>query len=71
MPPIPSMTGGAGGAAGPSTAMGGASSFDGSGWNVNFGGGRIESSRGLDLGPYAPFLLLAAVGVALWLRRKS
>ncbi|MGA8787244.1 MAG: hypothetical protein WB542_18110 [Polaromonas sp.] len=67
MTPIPSMTGGAGGSAGPSDAiLTNSAGFDSSGWNVNFGAGKIESSRGLDLGQYTPYVALAAAGIALW-----
>lgn len=45
---IPSMTGGAGGSAGPSEASGSffttLGGLDGSGWNVNFGQGGVASS---------------------------
>lgn len=44
MPTPPSMTGGAGGAAGPSAATS-KSGFDSSGWNVNFGSGSIDSGN--------------------------
>lgn len=59
------VKGGAGGSAGPSSS-GLNSGFDSSGWNVNFGAGKIESSRGLDLGQYAPYLAIVAAGIALW-----
>lgn len=60
------VKGGAGGSAGPANAMQEGGMFDSSGWNVNFGAGKIESSRGLDLGQYAPYLAIVAAGVALW-----
>lgn len=66
------LKGGAGGSAGPSSVFQEGGMFDSSGWNVNFSGGRIESSRGLDLGPYGPYIALALVGIVLWkLLKKS
>lgn len=69
-PDLPSITGGAGGAAGPSAARGD-SAFDSSGWNVNFSSGSIASNAG-GLGAYAPYVLAAAAVVIAWrmTRRK-
>lgn len=61
---MPSLTGGA---SGPSTAAGrGESSFDSSGWNVNFGGGAISSSASGGLSEYLPYVLAAAAVVIAW-----
>ena len=68
--PIPSMTGGAGGAAGPATAMGGQASgsgmFDNSGFTVNY-------APGIGIGggsmPSWVWIAAAVVGV-IWLRKK-
>lgn len=61
------LKGGAGGNAGPSDAvLSNTAGFDSSGWNVNFGSGKIESSKGLDLGQYTPYVALVAAGIALW-----
>lgn len=64
-----------GGAAGPSAAGGTTTSvFDSSGWNVNFGEGRISSSAGGvgDLGQYVPFVLAGVGLLVVWrlTRRK-
>lgn len=53
------MTGGAGGAAGPSDALT-SSAFNSSGWNVNFGSGKISTSDAGDLGQYLPYAAIAA-----------
>lgn len=74
IPPLPDglsiaggLRGGQGGSAAPSDAiLSNTAGFDSSGWNVNFGSGKIESSRGLDLGQYAPYVALVAAGIALW-----
>ena len=70
--PLPSsMTGGAGGSAGPSSALG-SSSFDSSGWNVNFGGGSISSNRATDsLGAYTPYMLAAVALLIVWRLTKK
>lgn len=58
--PLPNLTGGAGGAAGPATAKADAM-FDSSGWNVNFGAGNIESSASKNsLTQYMQYALIAA-----------
>lgn len=65
------VKGGAGGSAGPSNALGGDSSFDASGWNVNFGAGSVSSSRS-DMGQYLPYILAAAGVLIAWrLTRKK
>lgn len=55
--------------AGPSAATG-SSVFDGSGWNVNFGAGTIESSReqggGAALSGYLPYAALAVGLLIAW-----
>lgn len=57
---MPSLTGGAGGAAGPATSKADAM-FDSSGWNVNFGAGTIESSASKsNLTQYMQYALIAA-----------
>lgn len=60
-PPIPSMTGGAGGAAGPSNASS-SSGFNSSGWNVNFGGGGIDTGNNKIL----MYAAIAVAGYFLW-----
>lgn len=68
---MPNLTGGAGGSAGPSAAHGGSGWLDGSGWNVNFGGGSITSSRADSLGQYLPYAIAAAAVLIVWrLTRK-
>lgn len=68
-PPIPSITGGAGGSAGPSNA-GSNSGFDNSGWNVNFGSGKIND--GGDMGQYLPYVAIAAaLLIAFRMTRKK
>lgn len=67
-----SLTGGGGlsaGGGGPSTAgvRSGDNAFDSSGWNVNFGSGSIDSTRGTDNplgGGYVPYIL-AGLGLIL------
>lgn len=57
------------GPAGPSNAMGGSAGggmFDGSGWNVNFGAGGIESSKAGELSQYMPYIIVAVVGLLAW-----
>ena len=65
---------GLGSSAGPSTATGrGESSFDSSGWNVNFGSGTIESDRSQagNFDQYMPYVLAAVGVVVIWrLTRK-
>ena len=65
MPTPPSMSGGAGGAAGPSSALG-SSAFDSSGWNVNYGEGDIASGAASGLGQYTQYILLAAGLLIAW-----
>lgn len=69
MAAIPSMTGGAGGAASTGPLTGGQSSFDASGWNVNYGSGALTSSRS-DPKSYLPYLLAAGAVLFFVLRRK-
>lgn len=60
---------GLGGSAGPSNAaLRGESVFDSSGWNVNFGGGTIESSRAQagQLSEYMPYILVGAGLLIVW-----
>jgi len=73
--PFLSGLGGAlgGGSAGPSQASGGhmgGAMFDSSGWNVNFGGGSITSSRAQDqtdpLHAYMPYVVAGAGFLLLW-----
>jgi hypothetical protein len=48
--------------------------FDGSGWNVNFGSGSIDSNREQsgEAGSYLPYAVLAAVLLVAWrLTRKQ
>lgn len=83
MMPLPSLTGGAGGAAGPSSAEGASygSGADNSGWNVNFSGVQSASSQqdkssgaGLlsGVGGAIPWWAWAALGLAvLWRMRRS
>ena len=58
--------------AGPSQAYGGSlgtsGMFDGSGWNVNFGAGGIESSasKAGELSQYMPYIVVAVVGLLAW-----
>lgn len=63
-----------GGAAGPSSAaLRGESAFDGSGWNINFGSGSIESSRSQagELTDYMPYVIVGAAVLIVWrLTRK-
>ncbi len=59
------MSGGAGGAAGPSTASG-QSAFDSSGWNVNFGEGSITSSAGSGVSQYLPYIALGVGLLIVW-----
>lgn len=61
MAPGYSLSGGAGGAASTGPLTGGTSSFDASGFNVNFGSG--SASSGLSLGKYAPWLIGGVVVV--------
>ncbi|MDZ7939270.1 MAG: hypothetical protein U5M53_13750 [Rhodoferax sp.] len=78
-PPIPSMTGGAGGSAGPSSATAGAygSGLNSSGWNVNFSGLQAAASSsdpGTSIGGIPQWILLAGVavaGVVLWRFKSS
>jgi len=65
--PVGSYSGGAGGAAGPATSTS-SSGFNSSGWNVNFGGGSIDSGSSKLL-TYA--LLAAGVYVAWKLSRRG
>lgn len=80
--PIPSLTGGAGGSAGPSSAEGASygSGADNSGWFVNFSGVQSASSAqdksggtGLlsGIGGAVPWWVWAALGVAVVWRMKS
>jgi hypothetical protein len=78
MMPIPSLTGGAGGASGDSTTKGGTvggAAFDNSGWNVTFGqNSGIESSRS-QAEAMQPYLQYALIGAAFliawrWLKKK-
>jgi hypothetical protein len=72
MMPIPSLTGGAGGASGDSTTRGGSvggAAFDNSGWNVTFGANSgIESSRSQTsaLSQYLPYILAGAGFLLVW-----
>lgn len=71
------------GAAGKAATPGGPSrsdqtgdfAFDSSGWNINFGGGSIESSRAQDTGAtnYVQYVVVAAVVLIVWrlTRRKK
>jgi hypothetical protein len=76
---IAALAGAAGGAAkpgGPSNSdLAGDFAFDSSGWNINFGGGSIESSRAQDQGGtnYVPYVVAAAVVLIVWrmTRRKK
>lgn len=68
---MPKLQGGAGGNAGPSTARGGNSSFDSSGWNVNFGSGSVSSSRADALGQYGPYILAAVAVLIVWRMNKK
>jgi hypothetical protein len=61
--PIPSMTGGAGGSAGPSAATS-KSGFDSSGWQVNYGSGSIDSGN-------QKLLMYAALAVGAFLLWKQ
>lgn len=67
-PSIPNITGGAGGAAGPSTAdlHGGNASFDSSNWTVATGASR--ATGGLDSQTLLIVAGLALVGLVLWKR---
>lgn len=58
-----SYSGGAGGAAGPSTSRG-ENFFDSSGWNVNFGGGSISTAD--KLGAYIPWIVAGVGALVLW-----
>ena len=81
--PIPSLTGGAGGSAGPSSAEGASygSGADNSGWNINFSGVQSASSAqdksggsGLvsGIGGAIPWWVWAALaGAVAWRLRKS
>ncbi len=42
--------------------------FDGSGWNVNFGSGSIDSNRAQsgEVGSYLPYVIVAAVILVAW-----
>jgi hypothetical protein len=54
---------------GPSNAaLRGEVGFDASGWNVNFGGGTIESDRSQTepLSEYMPYILVAAGLLVVW-----
>lgn len=64
--PTGSYSGGAGGAAGPSTASSN-SGFNSSGWNVSFGSGSIATG-GNDMVKWA--LVAAAVVGVLWYSSK-
>lgn len=76
--PIPSMTGGAGGASGPatggnvSTSTNSGVSFDNSGWTVSTGSSKadaVSSKSDLGLGalPWYVYVgVLAVVGLYLW-----
>lgn len=52
-----------------SSLASGTTSFDSSGWNVNFGAGAIDSTRGAagDLGAYMPWVI-GALAVVLVLK---
>jgi len=70
MVPGYSLQGGAGGAAGPSTARSGDGIFDSSGWSVIFGNGNELAATRADtgnLGQYVPWVL-AAVGLLIVVR---
>jgi hypothetical protein len=62
---VPNITGGAGGAAGPSASdlLGGASAFDSSGWTVATSGSR---AGGLDTQTLLIVGAIALVGLVLW-----
>lgn len=69
---LASLTGGGGlsaGGGGPSTAglRSGDNSFDSSGWNVNFGAGSIDSTRGGEaLGGYVPYIVAGLGLLIVW-----
>ena len=65
VPAIPSMTGGAGGAAGPSTAKNGDGIFDNSGWTVTFGD-NSPATPAAGISTYLPWIALAVGGLVLW-----
>lgn len=71
-PALTTLTGGGGLSAeggGPSDARtyGGTSSFDASGWNVNFGDGSIDSKRnGGGIAEYAPYIVAGLGLLLLW-----
>ena len=82
MPPIPSLTGGAGGDSGDSQTQGGAvggSPFDSSGWNVTFGSNSgIESSRSQSTPldgymEYLPYVVVGTIGLLAlkWIKKKK
>lgn len=64
---LPSITGGQGGSAGPSTARNGDGIFDNSGWQVFFGNdNKATSSKAGELGSYLPYVLAAAGVLIAW-----
>ena len=69
---LTSLTGGGGlsaGGGGPSTAglRSGDNAFDSSGWNVNFGNGSIDSTRGgSGLSDYVPYVLAGLGLLVAW-----
>lgn len=67
----PKLQGGAGGNAGPSSAMGGTSTFGASGFNVNFGSGSVSSSQAGALGQYVPYIMAAAAVLIVWRMTKK
>ena len=74
--PISALFGGPvqAGGGGPSTATGwNSGALDSSGWNVNFGGGSIDSARSDagDMGQYLPYALAFMGVLVVWrLTRK-
>lgn len=64
--PTGSYSGGAGGAAGPSTATSN-SGFNTSGWNVSFGSGSISTNGNTTMMIMAA---VAGVGLLLWLNSR-
>lgn len=70
VPAIPSMTGGAGGAAGPSTAKNGDGIFDNSGWTVTFGDNSPATPASSGLSTYLPWALAAAGMLIVWRMSK-
>lgn len=66
---LPSITGGPGGSAGPSSAYGGKTDaiFDSSGWQVVFGNGNeLASSKAGDLAQYLPYVMAGAAVLIVW-----